>query len=220
VWLDAFYLDRYEVTSALFEGFVRAMGHRTTAEREGSGWVWQQRDGKWQSVKENGADWKKPSGPGSSASRDHPVVQVSWEDASAYCRWAGKRLPTEAEWEKAVRGTDGRRYSWGEAWDESRVGEWKNHRTHAVGTAASGASPYGVHDMAGNVREWVSDWFDAAYYQRSPNRNPTGPSSGQYRVLRGGSWGDSPIRLRAANRLSGSPGSRYSLIGFRCARGS
>src|SRR5207249_4244997 len=117
VHLDAFYIDRYEVTNALFERFVRATSHRTTAEREGDGNVL--KDGKWQKVA--GASWRAPNGPGTSAPSDHPAVQVSWDDAQAYCHWAGKRLPTEAEWEKAARGTDGRRYPWGEDWDPSRA---------------------------------------------------------------------------------------------------
>jgi formylglycine-generating enzyme required for sulfatase activity/uncharacterized caspase-like protein len=220
VMLDAFHIDRDEVTNALFERFVQATSHRTTAEREGKGWVWHPKDGKWQLEEVGGAGWRTPGGSGTSAASDHPVVQVSWHDADAYCRWAGKRLPTEVEWEKAARGTDGRRYPWGDDWDQTRAnGAMTAKATRPVGSYHSGTSPYGVHDMAGNVAEWVADWFGKDYYQRSPLRNPTGPDSGTRRVLRGGSWSFSPRVLRSANRLDGSPDGRDNNLGFRCARG-
>jgi formylglycine-generating enzyme required for sulfatase activity len=218
VTLDAFYIDRYEVANALFERFVKATGHRTTAEREGWGFAWRQQDGKWQWLKTDGASWRSPSGSGSSAPADHPVVQVSWEDATAYCRWAGKRLPTEAEWEKAARGTDGRRYPWGETWEPSRAnGNMTVKTTTPFGSYPTGASPYGVQDMAGNVLEWVHDWFGP--YEGSASRNPTGPSTGQLRVLRGGSWFDYPGLLRSAYRGGSVPSNRLNNLGFRCAQG-
>jgi formylglycine-generating enzyme required for sulfatase activity len=215
--LDAFYLDRYEVTNALFERFVTATGHRTTAEREG--FAYALRGPQWNKV--SGASWRAPSGPGSAAVPDHPVVQVSWDDASAYCRWAGKRLPTEAEWEKAARSTDGRMYPWGEQWDRGRANVSESPgqgKTAPVGSYPNGVSPYGVHDMAGNVWEWVADWYDANYYQRSPTRNPQGPASGSDRVLRGGGWFGTPFSLRAAFRFFNRPGDRRDWIGFRCAK--
>jgi formylglycine-generating enzyme required for sulfatase activity len=219
VELDAYYLDQYEVTTARFEHFVRVTGHRTTAERDGSGWVWQLKDTRWRWVDVQGATWRAPSGPGSSAVANHPVVQVSWHDADAYCRWAGKRLPTEAEWEKAARGADGRRYPWGESWNATRAnGAMTKRELQPVGSYPGGASPYGVHDLSGNVAEWVADWLGESYYQQSAARNPTGPPSGKAKVMRGGSWNTDPIYLRTMNRDENDPAVSNDLLGFRCAK--
>jgi len=194
VSLDAFSIDKYEVINALYKRFMDATGRQAPSY--------------WSDQKWNGAS--------------QPVVGVTWHDADAYCKWAGKRLPTEAEWEKAARGTDSRTFPWGALWDSSKgnSNESKLGKTVAVGSYPGGASPYGAHDMAGNVWEWVADWYDKDYYKRSPERNPTGPESGQYRVLRGGSWINYAVYLRTANRNDNSPDVRYRIIGFRCARGS
>jgi formylglycine-generating enzyme len=219
VVLDGFYIDRHEVTSAQFEKFVAATGYRTTAEQDGHGWVHRERDGTWRWEKIEGASWRSPGGPGTSASPTHPVVQVSWYDADAYCRWTGERLPTEAEWEKAARGTDGRRYPWGNEWDAARANAHRVAKgTSPVGSHPSGGSPYDIHDMAGNVWEWTADWYGADYYRTSPERNPAGPSSGKHRVLRGGSWINLPFFLGVAHRLNEPPQSRGMNVGFRCAK--
>jgi len=231
VYLDTFYIDQYEVTNAHFEQFVHATGYRTQAEREG--WGWADTGEEWWLV--NGATWRAPLGPGSSLAglAQHPVVQVSQADANAYCAWAGKHLPTEAEWEKAARGTDGRLYPWGDQFDGTRLNfcdancprRWHDptandgyRSTAPVGSYAGDQSPYGVYDMAGNVREWVADWYDENYYKHSPTRNPPGPASGEQAVLRGGGWVNTARNVRVPFRSRLEPAQRYGYVGFRCAK--
>lgn len=221
VYLDSFYIDKYEVTNKQFKQFVDATGYITDAEREGWGYLW---EGWNEWPRPRGASWRAPHGHGSSIRRkdNHPVVQVSYNDALAYLKWAGKRLPTEAEWEKASRGVDGRLYPWGNRWDPTRLNSWEAgpHRTTPVGSYPKGVSPYGAYDMVGNVWEWVFDWYHPRYYHTSQKwSNPRGPAQGKHRVLRGACWLNQRHVTRCAHRdnFVTVPDFRVQLGGFRGA---
>lgn len=235
VCLDPYWIDRTEVTVAMFRAFVDATGYLTTAERDGWGKPWRQgpKEEEWPRVA--GVDWQHPSGPESFAADDHPVVQVSWEDAASYCAWVTSRLPTEAQWEFAARGGDDRRFPWGNHIDGTRlnscdaqcpVERWRSQDlddgypfTAPVGSYPSGASPYGALDMAGNVWEWVADWYEPDHYEHSSCWNPSGPASGSERVMRGGAWYDGECEAWTTTtvRYKNPPWDRYQDVGFRCA---
>jgi eukaryotic-like serine/threonine-protein kinase len=224
VWLDAYWIDKTDVTNAMFKKFVNATGYKTDVENAGSSNVVNDKDktiGGAGLVR--GATWKYPQGPNfkPSGNDDHPVVQVSWNDAKAYCDWAGRRLPTEAEWEKAARGTDGRMYPWGnQAPSRDFLNFYKNvDASTPVGSYPAGASPYGALDMAGNVFQLVLDWFNENYYSSQTEwRNPQGPASGDRHFSKGSSWATVDVKyLVSADRYDWYPDSSSNLIGFRCA---
>jgi formylglycine-generating enzyme required for sulfatase activity len=198
VKLGAFSIERYEVTTVQYAAFLSATGRALPAF--------------WDQVNLQ-------------AHADRPVIGVDWSDADAYCRWAGKRLPTEAEWEKAARGTDERLYPWG---NQPPTPQLANYALGArfsytqvltpVGYYERGKSPYRVYDLAGNVWEWVQDWYERAYYSHGPEENPIGPESGDFKVLRGGSWSELPKYLLTYGRFKLPPETKNSFTGFRCAK--
>ena len=233
VRVESFWMDAREVTVAEFARFVEATGYQTDAEQFGWSGVFDRETGDWKRI--DGADWRHPEGPSSQAALNEPVCQVSWRDASEYARWAGKRLPNEAEWEYAARGgLSGKRYAWG---DELRpngkpVANWWQGEFPARDTGEDGfegrapvgsfaANGYGLYDVAGNVWEWCDDWYAGDYYAASPRANPPGPSAGEERVIRGGSWMCAEnfcSNYRVAARSHATPDTGLDNLGFRCAR--
>ncbi len=214
VTVAAFRIERHEVTNAEFRAFVAATGHQSDAERSGAGYVWTDR---WRRIP--GADWRHPHGRDTTIDGrgTHPVVQVSRRDAQAYCRWRARRLPSEAVWEFAARGLDGRRYPWGDEPPRQGAAARANFgavpccapddadgylKIAPVGRFAAGASPFGVLDMAGNVWEWTSSAF---------------PGRAGMVALRGGGWGNNPYCLRASYRHANPPDIGLDMVGFRCA---
>jgi formylglycine-generating enzyme required for sulfatase activity len=196
--LDAFWIDQTEVTNAMYAKCVDDGGCTPPPSSR---------------------SYARDSYYGNSEFDDYPVIYVDWNKAKAYCEWVGRRLPTEAEWEKAARGTDGLPYPWGNTSPNNTLLNYGGivGDTTEVGRYPAGASPYGAYDMAGNVWEWVNDWYSETYYQSSSSWNPTGPSSGQFRVLRGRSWYFLDNDVRSANRGRNDPSLASNLVGFRCS---
>jgi len=197
IYLNDFYMDKHEVTVGQYAKFLEA------------------------SNTEEPPAWKLMNRP---HNQNRPVGYISWFDADAYCQWAEKRLPTEAEWEKAARGTDGRLYPWGNTPPTQRranfgKSDWNKHAVFVpVGALEDGKSPYGIYDMAGNVWEWVADWYDEKYYAKSPSVNPKGPEYGEKRSLRGASVIKDSASMGATSRWSYPPTLQRFDLGFRCAK--
>ncbi len=231
VLLSPFFIDEHEVTNGQFAQFVAETGCRTTAEQVGWSFVYDRKLLQW--VKRDGADWRHPGGADTSliGRDDYPVVHVSWHDATAYAEWAGKQLPTEAQWEYAARsGLRDANFPWGS--EELVDGRYRaNYCQHGDDPAADGheflapvrsypPSRFGLYDMSGNVWEWCADRYDADYYGACPRQDPTGPAAGQMRVQRGGSW-LSPEEFRFGHHVSTRgkrpPEATYENVGFRCA---
>jgi len=197
IYLNAFYMDKYEVTVGQYAKYLEVTDM------------------------EEPPDWETMN---QSQHQRRPVVNVSWEDAVNYCKWAGKRLPTEAEWEKAARGENGGIYPWGnEAPTRLHANygrsDWNEHMALSpVGSFEAGKSPYGIYDLAGNAWEWVFDWYEHDFYEKSPEKNPIGPAKGDEKVVRGGSWLYVSEFLRSAHRFNAQPLNRHFGYGFRCAK--
>lgn len=241
VYLSAYLIDKYPVTNAEYKRFIESEWYSQKDFWSKAGWQYISQSGHLESDDQdraiNGED-------------DCPVVNISWYEAEAFAKWAGKRLPTEAEWEKAARGTDGRMYPWGNEFDKAMLNsaEAKTEKPTPVNKHPKGQSVYGCLDMAGNVWEWTSDWYDSQYYSNAPGRDPKGPADAEKspyygqpeevgisiydlrpsagsktlsecKVMRGGSWnGSGVVHIRCANRDYDEPVYKNDTIGFRCAR--
>jgi len=199
VYLDSFWIDRTDVTNGMYARCVQ-QGACQPPDRSSS--------------YTRGDYYEDPAYAG------YPVIFVTWFDAAAYCFWAGGKLPTEAQWEKAARGNDGRTYPWGSATPDRTLLNYnvQTGDTTPVGAYPAGASPYGVLDMAGNVWEWVADWYEPDYYSHSSQRDPPGPDQGLGRVMKGGSWNVIAQTARSAVRGRRTPDYAFDNVGFRCVR--
>ncbi len=201
VYLDAFYLDRFEVT---FNDFEEFLAHNPKQHPTITGWY-----------------DRNPR----TDMRDKPLFGLQWKRCKNYCEWKNKRLPTEAEWERAAKGLENRIYPWGNEPPDNKRSNFghccfinRGNVLAKVGSYEQGKTPESVFDLGGNVAEWVSDWYDKKYYNKSPYKNPKGPEKGKYHVIRGGAWNSLPVYLRSSSRYGDSDAKDYYGIGCRCAK--
>jgi formylglycine-generating enzyme required for sulfatase activity len=223
VYLDAYYIDKYEVTNEDYAAFLNAWGQNMMG-CNGQTCVGSVVIGDDGNTVSSTSFWlreyvgRQNTYQAEQGYERHPAINVSWYGAQTYCAWQGKRLPTEAEWEKAARGTDGRRYPWGDEWNEESLAGMRSRDRREIGLAPLNVSPYGVYDMSGNAGEWVNDWFTVDYYVASPYRNPQGPTDPSEHRMRkvirspAGSIVEWGITIRKADNPSS-----ITLVGFRCA---
>ena len=209
VYLDDFLIGKYEVTNEQCAEFLNAIGKND--DSDGHVLV---------NINIAPLKFKDQTYKVLKGWEGRPVLGISWYGAKAYAEWEGGRLPTEAEWEKAARGRDGLEWPWGNLWEAGNCNTWEAgpHTPTAVGSYPMGISQYGVHDLTGNVYEWLADWYQADYYKISPRRNPKGPESGSFRTLRGGSWAELKEVSRPSVRFGQLPESSDSDFGFRIAK--
>ncbi len=224
VTLSGYWIGKYEVTRGEYRAFMQAGGYSNPAYWSSAGWTW--KEGRGRTEPDSWApqqDWG--SGP-FTQTEVHPVVAVSYYEAEAYCAWAGGQLPTEAQWEKAGRwtGSSPNVYPWGNVYDAEKYNNtndtlYPGYQTAPVGCYPAGMSPYGCHDVAGNVAEWCLDWFSSSYYSVSPTQDPQGPATGMYRAIRGCGWNGTDYCARISARSSNRPENYWTeSFGFRFAR--
>ncbi|HBX70707.1 MAG TPA: hypothetical protein DEH25_15330 [Chloroflexi bacterium] len=213
VYLDAYYIDQFEVSVGAFAEFLNEMGNQIEGVAGKASWV-EEPDPDLHLHRTDGI-WQADEGRA-----NHPMNEVTWFGARAFCEWRGAVLPSEAQWEKAARGTDGRTYPWGEQEPTCEMANFAGcfYDSVPVDSYPEWVSPYGAYNMAGNVHEWTNDWYNADYYANSPSENPTGPESGDYKIFRGASWFNGNFQTRTTYRYPKLPVLTYMANGFRCAK--
>jgi len=213
VYLDNYYIDQFEVSNTAFAKFLNEIGNQIEGVAGKAHWV-EESDPDLRIHRIDGI-WQPDEGW-----ENHPMNEVTWFGARAFCEWREARLPSEAEWEKAARGTDGRTYPWGEETPTCEMANFAGcfYISVPVDSYPEWVSPYGAYNMAGNVHEWTNDWYGEDYYANTPSENPTGPESGDYKIFRGGSWFNGNFNTRTTYRYPKLPVLTYMANGFRCAK--
>jgi formylglycine-generating enzyme required for sulfatase activity len=214
--MDSYYIDKYPVTNQLFDKFVQEINYITEPEKNNMGRV--RHGSRWEKM--NGVSWRNPDGLKDNPGDILPVTQITWNDAKAYCQWAGKQLPTEAQWEKAARGPKGASYPWGEKEPDDSVANYNSYNDGIteVNMFDKGQSYYGVYDMAGNTLEWCRDGYTVYNNKKRASHNHFEKSDKKYRVVKGSAYSEGPSSLRASRRLQYKPDYSNNVLGFRCVK--